>query len=208
MVMRKLRTLLLAGVAATAIAGFAGLATAASLQTHVMTIALPGGGIAQIRYTGNTAPQVVLQPAPGFAAWPSVFAPDPAFAALDRISAEMDRAAASLLRQAQMLATQAPAGVTETALANMPAGSRSYSFVSTMNGNGVCMRSTEITSRGDGRPPQVVTHSSGNCGPLAGGMGSAALPTAPTPTPGPEILQTGAVGPHPYAGLIREATWQ
>jgi hypothetical protein len=71
------------------------------------------------------------------------------------------------------------------------------------------MRSTQITSRGDGQAPQVVTHTSGNCNALPGGAGSTALPTAQPPAPqGPEMLQTRAVGPHPYAGLIREADWQ
>ena len=203
--MQSFRTLLLAGVAAVAVAGFAGLAAAESPQTHVMTIALPDGGAAQIRYIGDVAPQIVFRPAPVAA----FFAPDTSFAALDRISAEMEGEAASLLRQAQMLAVAPPTGVTEAALADMPPGSRSYTFVSTMNGSNVCMRSTEITARGDGRPPQVVTHASGNCAGLPQGVGSAALP-APPPVPGngPEMLQTRAVGAHPYAGLIREASWQ
>jgi hypothetical protein len=204
MVMRHLGSLLLAGVAAV---GLAGAARAADPQTHVMTVQLPGGGVEQIRYSGNVAPQVVVQPMP-YTAMQPVFAADPAFATLNRISAEMDREAAYMLRQAQALATQ-PTGVTETAVGNMPAGSQSYSFVSTMNGNNVCMRSTQITSRGDGQAPQVVTHTSGNCNALPGSAGSTALPTAQPPAPqGPEMLQTRAVGPHPYAGLIREADWQ
>jgi hypothetical protein len=199
MVMRHLGSLLLAGVAAV---GLAGAASAADPQTHVMTIQLPGRGIEQIRYAGTVAPQVVVRPMP-YAA----FAPDNAFATLDRISAEMDREAAYMLRQVQALAAQ-PTRATETSVADMPAGSSSYSFVSTMNGGNVCMRSTEITSHVGGEAPQVVTHSSGNCTGLPGG-GSSVLPTAQPPAPtAPEMLQTRAVGAHPYAGLIRQATWQ
>jgi hypothetical protein len=205
MAMRKFRTLLLAGVAAV---GLTGVAFADAPQRHVLTIQLPGGAVEQIRYTGDVAPQVVLQPAP-FARLQPVFAPDPAFAELARVSAQMDRMAARLFRQAEALATVPPSAVTEAAIANMPAGSRSYSFVSTMTGNGVCMRSTEIAARGDGRPPQVVTHSSGNCGAAPGGGNSTALPTAQPPLRrGPEMLQTRATGARPYAGMIREATSQ
>ncbi len=48
MVMRSMRTALLAGAAALAV-GMPGAASAQSPQTHVMTIALPGGGTAAIR---------------------------------------------------------------------------------------------------------------------------------------------------------------
>ncbi len=111
--MRTLRTALLAGVAASAI-GFPGAALAQSPQTHVMTVRLPGGGVEQIRYTGDVPPQVVVaeSPAPieAFAPMPSLFGPQSPFAALDRISAEMDRQAAAMFRQADALAAQARSG--------------------------------------------------------------------------------------------------
>jgi hypothetical protein len=206
MVMRNLRTVLLAGVAAV---GLTGIAFAASPQTHVMTVRLPGGGVEQIRYTGDIAPQVVVEPAFP-AAWQPVFAPDPAFAALQRISAEMDREAADLWQQAQAMLSQPPSGLAAAAFADMPAGSRSYRLVTTMTGNGVCMRSTEITAQGDGRPPQVVTRTAGDCsGPAGANAGSIGLPTAPpAPANRPEIVLTRATGTHPAAGLVREATWQ
>src|SRR5271166_163388 len=53
MVMRKVRTALLAGTAAVAVAGLSGVALARDL--HVMTVRLPGGGVAEIRYTGDAA---------------------------------------------------------------------------------------------------------------------------------------------------------
>jgi hypothetical protein len=209
MVMRNLRTALLAGVAAIAVAGFAGFAAAKSPNTHVMTVQLPDGGVAQIRYSGDVAPQVALNPAPASldmwspAAW--AFGPGSPFAALDRISAEMDREAAALFRQAQMLANQPPGRLTEAAARNLPPGTQSWSFVSTMTGNGVCTQSVEITTPADGGQPHVVRHSSGNCGSVAGPV---ALPPAGPPAPGPRMMQAQAPGSQPYRGLVREATWQ
>jgi hypothetical protein len=94
--MRTLRTTLLAGVAAIA-TGFSGAALAQSPQTHVMTVQPPGGGIAEIRYTGNVAPQLSFGESPApidvFAPMPALFGASSPFAMLDRISAEMDREA-------------------------------------------------------------------------------------------------------------------
>ena len=210
--MRNLRTLVLAGAAAVGIAGYAGFAAAESPGTHVMSVALPGGGVAEVRYTGDVPPQVTVAPdAPSFAVFaplPAMFGPDSTFAQLERISAAMDRQAATLLQRAEALAAQPPSGPTEAALADLPAGSGSYTFVSTTSGNGFCSRSVEITSRGDGQPPRIVRHEAGNCGSMPNGSGSVSLPTAPAPRPTPDILETKAHGAQPYAGLVREATWQ
>ena len=187
-------------------------ASAQSASSHVMTVRLPDGGVAQIRYTGNVAPQVsvsegpapapaainLLAPMPQLVEWG--FGADSPFAMMDRISAEMDRQAAAMLRQADALAAQARSGqVTEAATRNLPPGSASYSFVSTMTGNGVCTQSVEITSQGNGQAPRVVRHSSGNCSAAAGGGGSVNLPTAVTPPGRPEIIETNAQSPRPYA---------
>jgi hypothetical protein len=209
MVMRTLRNTFLAGVAAAALAGFSDLAAAETPNTHVMTIALPGGGTAEIRYTGDVAPRVTLNPAADSfdlwspAAW--AFGPNSPFATLDRISAEMDREAAALFRQAQMLASQPPGQLTEAAARNLPPGTQSWSFVSTMSGNGVCTQSVEITTPANGGPPRVVKHSSGDCGSAAGPV---ALPPAPGPTRGPHLMQAQAPESQPYAGLVRDAVWQ
>jgi hypothetical protein len=64
MVMQVFRTALLAGAAAIAVAGLSGVAAARDLNTHVMTVEVPGGGVAEIRYTGDLPPQVVFSPAP------------------------------------------------------------------------------------------------------------------------------------------------
>jgi hypothetical protein len=206
--MRVLRTALLAGVAASAI-GFSGAALAQSSNIHVMTVRLPGGGNAEIRYTGNVAPQVVLSEAPAGVGvpvlMPSLFGPTSPFAMLDRISAEMDRRAAAMIREADAVAAQTRSGQpTLAALGNLPPGSQSYSFVSTMSASGVCTRSVEITSLGNGAQPRVVSHSSGTCGPATGNPGSVNLPAAPVPTKQPDIVLTKAGGPKPYAGMVRQ----
>jgi len=206
--MRVLRNALLAGVAASAI-GFSGAALAQTSNTHVMTVRLPGGGNAEIRYTGNVAPQVVFSEAPATIGvpvlMPSLFGPGSPFAMLDRISAEMDRRAAAMFREADAVAAQARSGqLTEAALRNLPPGSQSYSLVSTMSGSGVCPRSVEITSMGNGAAPQVVSHNSGNCGPAAGNPGSVDLPAAPVPAKQPDLVLTKAGGAAPYTGMVRQ----
>src|SRR5512146_3288267 len=136
--MRSLQVLSLAGVAAITL-GLSGAALAQSPNTHVMTVQLPYGGTAQIRYTGDVAPQVTFSEGPSaLAPLPSMFGPASPFAALDRISAEMDQQMAAMFRQADRLAADARSGqLSEAALQSLPPGTQSYSFVSTMSGNGV-----------------------------------------------------------------------
>lgn len=227
--MRMLKTSLLAGVAAAAI-GLAGAASAQTGGVHVMTVQLPGGGVAQIQYTGNIAPRVSFGEAPApiaaFAPMPAFFGAGSPFATLDRISAEMDREAAAMFRQTAALAAEARSGqLTEAAMRDLPPGSRSYSYVSTMSGNGVCSESVEITSQGNGAPPRVVSHRSGNCAGVAGPAGTVNLPnaappgtaarpvwtsapaTAPYVAPAaparPDMVWTAAHGQKPYAGLVK-----
>jgi hypothetical protein len=202
--MRRFKTALFAGVAALAILGPASAQTA-----HVMTAALPGGGVAEIHYTGNIPPKVVIgQAPPAFAAWSpaaSFFGPDSPFAMMERISAEMDRQAAATFRRAELLAGEARSGQPiETGFVNLPAGSNGYTFISTMSGNGVCTRSVEITAQGNAQP-NVVSHSSGNCGPAASGStGAATLPRAPAhPAKQPDLVLTNANGAQPYGSMVR-----
>jgi hypothetical protein len=212
--MTRLRTTLLAGVAAIGI----GLAGAASAQNaHVMTVPVPGGGVAQIHYVGDVPPQIVFVPAPAaFDAWTpaaSVFGPDSPFAMMDRIAAEMDRRAAAMFRYAEAMADRDNAGgPAETGFGAMPfaatpGGGESYSYVSTVSGNDVCMQSVQITSRGDGTPPVVERHSSGNCGTAAVTPGrSGVQPAAPVPvrpSKQPDLILTQGTGTNPYAGMVR-----
>ncbi len=211
--MRNLRTALLAGAAAVALAGLSGVAVARDLNTHLMTLRLPGGGVAEIRYTGDVSPQVMFSPAPtalgGFMPAGSFFGPGLPFAMLERISAAIDREAASLIRQAEILAN-APAFAAnqpiEAALRNLPPESQSYTMVSTWSGNGVCTQSVEITSPANGGQPRVVSHSSGDCGSAPGSAGAIGTPALPAPTHRPDIIETH--GTSPYAGLVRAAAWQ
>ena len=51
--MRNVRTPLLAGAAAVALAALSGAAAARDFNTHLMTVQLPDGSVAEIRYTGD-----------------------------------------------------------------------------------------------------------------------------------------------------------
>jgi len=224
--MRTLQKLLVAGAAAIAV-GASGAAWAQSPKTHVMTVRLPDGGIEQIQYVGDVPPQVSFAAGPAvlpvFASMPSLFGGDSPFAMMERISAEMDRRSAAMFRQIDAMATRAQSGqLTEAAMRNLPPGSQSYSFVSTMSGNGVCTRSVQITSAGNGTAPKVVSHSSGDCDGMTSGPGTAnsvnlpgnlpgsqpgsSLPAvrAPAPTHRPDVLWTSADGPNSYVGLVRK----
>ena len=149
-----------------------------------MTVRLPDGGVERIFYTGDTPPQVTF-PAPS----PVAYAADP-FVIMQRISAEMDRESAAMMGQADAMMVDpmatAPLGTPDRLmtvnLGDLPAGARGYSFVSTMSGNGVCSRSVQITSRGDGAKPTVVTHTSGDCAAVpADHPPTRALDTRPAP---------------------------
>jgi hypothetical protein len=180
-VVKPLQASLLAGAAAMMIAG---TAFAQSPNTHVLTVQLPGGGVEQIQYTGDTPPQVFLDASPARAdsLWFfSGFGPDSPFAALDRMSEELNRRAARMLEQAEAMTRNLrsnPDQLIQAYSGSLAAGGQSYSIISTVTSNGVCGRSVEITSQGNGRQPHVVTRSFGNCGTGAHGpAGSIAVPS-------------------------------
>jgi len=165
--------LILAGVA-TGLTAFTAVSAAERPSVHVMTVALPAGGVEQIRYTGDHPPRIVVRntaaPIGVDPFFLTAFGPGSPFAMLDRISAAMDRQAAMMMRQAQIMAAQplpAASGLHAAALANMPAGASSYTLVSTSTGNGVCTQSVSITSMGSGKAPQVLRKTSGDCGAAA-----------------------------------------
>jgi len=209
--MRTFSSALLVGAAALSL-----VAVPAFAQTHVMTVSLPDGGTAQIEYTGNIPPRVVIgnapAPLPVFAAMPTIFGGESPFAMMQRISAEMDRQAAAMFRQVDAMTARAQSGQPiEVGFGNVPPGTSGYSFVSTISSNGVCSRSVEITSTGNGDAPRVVSHRSGNCGPGAPGSTSARLPAAtlppavaPKPVNHPDMLWTSADGPQAYTGMVRK----
>jgi hypothetical protein len=194
---------LLAGVAAVACLGVAALAASPKSQTpaahdHVLTVRLPDGSVEQIHYSGDVAPKVAV--APGglgvFAPMPG-FGPasaDSPFAMLNRLSAQMDQQMAEMMRNAPPMPTLAAPGAMqraaagqEAALGQLPAGTESYSFVSSVNGGHACSRSVQITSQGAGQAPRVVTQTSGDCG-----GGQAAPAPQPAPTAAGAVHEKGA----------------
>jgi hypothetical protein len=145
---------MLAGTAAILAVGVVAPAMAGDGRVHVLTLQLPGGGVEQIEYTGDVPPRVVVMPTSGMVAVPMMDV-DP-FATLKRISAMMDQQAAAMLREVEDLQGDM--------LSGLPRGASGYSFVSTMSGNGACMRSVRITYSGGNAQPQMVSSSSGDCG--------------------------------------------
>jgi len=183
--MKAVKPLLLAGLASVAVAGYAGFARAGSPDVKTMTVQLPGGGIEEISYTGDVAPQVSLLPAaPGGI--------DDPFAALAQISAAMDQQAAAMMNAMDAMTAGAigqPGLLVPAALGQMPPG-------------GACIQSLEITAMGNGQPPQVVSHSSGDCGGGEPALGApaaaspAALPAAPAPAqPEPQLIRVRYIVP-------------
>jgi len=176
--MRLKGKVVFAGIASLAIAT-AAVAGVVAERSHVLTVALPDGSVEHIHYSGDVAPKVVIAPvAPIDTSWDMLapvalfdggFGASP-FAMFDRIAAAMDRQANDMMQQAAMLAAQplgAGHGFTMTSARNLPAGTVSYSFVSTSNGNGTCNQSVQVTSYGADHQPKVVRHSSGDCSAMA-----------------------------------------
>lgn len=172
--MRKAHAFALAGLGALTLAG---AAAAASPGTHTLTVPLPDGSTARVEYVGDVAPKVTVAPpsADGLMGPLRLF--DRAF--FDRSLFDMDRQMDELMRQTAQLARQAQAGtpvVNVAAYGNAPAGTTSVTVVSTSDGTQTCTRRTEVTSRGAGKPPQVVTSLSGDCG----GSSAGGQPKTPT----------------------------
>ena len=160
--MRLMSKVLLGGLATAALAG---TAVAAEHAVHVMNVAMPDGSVAKVRYVGDTPPQVRFVPV-AVRAVPMmpVAMIDPSFAAMDRMMAAIDAQTDAMMRQAAMLsqvpATAAP--LQQAAMQKLPAGTVSYSYVSTTSSNG-CTQTVRTTSDGSSNQPQVIRTSSGTC---------------------------------------------
>jgi hypothetical protein len=179
--MRKIHTTVFAGIVALAAAG---AAVAASKDTHVMKLDLPDGSVAQIEYNGDVAPKVTVAPAPKTVAArlldPLTAAP---FGLFDQMTADMDLQANMMLQRVGSLPLKPEVQdgkIDVAALQALPAGSMSYSFVSTGSGTGTCSRSVQVTSFGPGRQPKVVSNTSGACGAIPAAA-STALSAQKTP---------------------------
>jgi hypothetical protein len=182
--MRLTRKAAVAGLASFAVAGAALAADAP--RFHMMNVNLPDGAVAHVRYSGEVAPTVTVDPAPG----PRWFDPASAFsgfdrapfAAFDRIAAEMDREAAAMLRQARRGGgTGEIAGPDLLAAGGFPAGAAGYSFVSETTSNGTCTRSVEVTRAAPTAKPHVVTSATGNCAGRSAGQAPTAAQAATKP---------------------------
>jgi hypothetical protein len=186
-----LRKALLAAVATLALAG---TATAKERDSKILRIMMPDGSVQQVRYTGDVPPTLVVVPVRRIAMPVSPIDADfmAPFAMLDRISAEMDRRMEAMLRQASSLAASAgnapsgaagPSGLTLAADGvGAPAGSVSYSFVSSSSAGGTtCSRFVQMVSQGPGKEPQVTERTEGDCGAAKpdGAAPAAAAPAAP-----------------------------
>jgi hypothetical protein len=164
--MHSLKPLLIAGAA---IAGFAVLAPAVAreLNSHQMTVPVPGGGVATIEYSGDVAPKVRFLPIAGPRladpfAW-SAALDMPSFAALDRMAANMDRQMDLMLHRAELLSRmQQDGGLRSAVMQGLPPGT-SFSMVSETSSNGVCTHVTRITQGAGDAKPHVVSNTSGNC---------------------------------------------
>lgn len=180
--MRKLRTAVLAGIATL---GVAGTAMAASNDTRVMAVGLPDGSVARIESQGPVAPKVRIDPSAPALRIVSVRLADPSdaapFAMFDQIMADMDRQAAAMASAALQPVPAERAGRPDlAAFGNLPAGTISYRFVSTSDGNRVCIRSWQVTSQGPQQQPKLISTSSGDCagdGNSSAGTASAAAKT-------------------------------
>ena len=187
--MKAMKPLLLAGLASVAVAGYAGFAVAGTPDVKTMAVQLPGGGIEEIEYSGDGAPQVNLLPAA------PVDATDP-FAALAQISAEMDQQAAAMMNAMDAMTAGSmgrPGAMVPAAFGQLPPG-------------GACFQSVEITATGNGQAPQVVSHTSGDCGNAPPSLGAPAnalpaavpVPAAPvTAAPQPHVVRVRYILPRP-----------
>jgi hypothetical protein len=153
----KLPMFAFAGVAAAALAG---TAIAANQKSHRMDVPLPDGEVVHVEYYGDVAPKVTVGAPTGIGMWaPSAF---PGFANFDGMFEQLDQQ----MRQIEQMARQpiGTPGMNVASYGSLPAGTSSVSVVSTSDGGVTCTRTTEIVSRGPGKPPKVTTNVSGDCG--------------------------------------------
>lgn len=163
--MRNKRVAILAGAAALFAAG-AAQATAA--ETNRMSVALPGGSVAQIEYVGDVAPRVTVVPVEH-----RTLRPLSPIAEMERIAATMEARHQAMMRQmaalqrfaAEAAAAAAPRQIAPggmTLVGNLPAGARYTMVSSTTDANG-CTRTVRYSSDGSSPEPQITQVSSSAC---------------------------------------------
>lgn len=187
--MKLLSKVLIGGAAAALLAGTAALA-AQKPAVHHLSILVPGFGVERIAYTGDVVPKVVMQPRASFGPFfASPFAQmDHVMAQMNAVQARMDRRMATSLAQFRQMQSGA-SPVFRANLSKLPAGTQSYSVVTTMVGNKVCTRTTAFTRASNDAKPRMISNMSGDCDGVAppAGTGStirAAMHAAP---PAPDV---------------------
>lgn len=163
--MRKLHAALLAAGGLVLAAGAAQAHAGANVQAaplNVMNVVLPDGSTAQVRYKGDVAPRIVMVPVGVRRA-----ALDDPLARLERVSAMMQARHEAMMRQMAAMQRRAmqqgfaqPGRVVVSG--NLPAGSYSYTVVSSTSGNG-CTQTVRWNSDGSSQEPRVTRTSAGDC---------------------------------------------
>lgn len=192
------------GAAALALLG-AGVAEAATARLHTMNVDAPDGSQIQVRYFGDTAPQVEVVPVEAAAeagdagdasdASDGGVMADP-FMAMARISAAMDARMNAMMQQAALVQRHA-AQMQQQAVAgghaqgapgvilagDMPAGSHVTYYSSSTDARG-CTRSVSYSSDGSGAAPKMTQAASDGCDAAGATTGAipAALPARVEPT--------------------------
>ena len=186
--MRMMPKVIVAGLATAFLAGGA---VAADRAIHTMNVALPDGSVAQVHYVGDQQPQVAIVPVAVRRVPVAMIDP---FADMDRMFAAMQAQSDAMLRQASMMARMpATAGgqLQHADMRNLPAGTVSYSYVSTTSSNG-CTQTVETSSDGSSDQPKVIRTSAGKCD------GAKAMPAVADGTAAPAKV-TKAVDTKPVA---------
>jgi hypothetical protein len=152
-----------------------------------VNVALPDGSVEQVRCTGDVAPRLVAMP-PAADPMLVAFGPDSPFAMMDRISAAMNAQMAGLMRQAAAMQSMTPEQLQQAAMRSGPGGgTTSFTMVSTSGADGVvCSQSVRTVSLGDGKAPQVIRTTSGDCGSAVSrpqGLTPAAAAAVKAPAP-------------------------
>ena len=209
MVMRPVRTLVLAGFAAGMLGG---AASAASRGEHVLDVRLPCGSIQHVHYTGDVAPRLVLLPAGRVAFGPADMLADAGspLAEMERISAQMNARADAMLAAArmQMAAARVPgsAAIVRSAAGSLPGGMTSYRVVFTTVNGRTCTRTTGYVPGERGATPRLVNQMSGDgCAAARGSAarhGNAVSIAAPPLRSAKIVPVSAAVPPKPPARQI------
>jgi hypothetical protein len=174
--MAKLHTAMFAGIA---ILSLAGSAHAQAPENHAMSVALPNGSTAEIRYVGPVAPQVTVA-----MATPPDAGDGPFYECYDafgyfghyspcfRHGGHRERDAAKrLVAPPPQSRVVGPQGMPPQFVVpeHAPRGSRyHYMLISTAPDGQICAQRTEWLSRGPGKEPQVTRTDTGDgCAAMA-----------------------------------------